>query len=972
MRLWLDGQCFQTASRLRGIGRYALEFMTAIATHHPDVELVISFNASLPNEAIAARETVRHLVAANNIHLWHGAADAGEAQTGFSEKRRLSEAALCYHVDSLAPDIALSTSPFEGMTDLAVPLFPCKMSQTPIASIFYDAIPYRFAEHYLATDLNRAAYMRRLDRHRQFDLNLCISEFSSDEINAILPGANAINISTGVSPHFLAVRPRPNARNMPRYDHRFLLCVGGLDWRKNVSAVVDAYRFIPQALRQDYRLVIVGDYPSHLCVELEQRWAANGLPSMGIVFPGHVSESELFTLYEESSLLIQPSFMEGFGLTAVEAMMCGTPVIAARAGALPEVVGDERLLFDPQSPREMAHLIERILGDDAFRADVSRRNRQRAGKFSWERTASLAVTSLQARVERCGQGQPRVKDVQKDYATWASKQRFDKAAPMAFALAEPPSIEKQTRLIIDATSTMLVDHKTGIQRVVNKICQHIFDSSKDLEGNRVLSFCDDSSGFFDGHGDISQPARKSQRNRLTLRPNDHVLMLDSSWTFHEVHRPFFRAARLRGASVTSCLYDLVPLRTPGFCDSNMPYIFGEWLRTALSYSTGFVCISRAVADELYALLCGIDYPRQMKIGYWRLGADFVASKPSGTIRKAKPHSASPDGTVFLMVGTLEPRKGHQVAIDAFERLWANDGEGSNAQLVIVGKKGWGVDALAEAIRSHSEFGRRLIWHASVSDTKLADLYANCDALLSSSFAEGFGLPLVEAAHFGKPVIASDIPVFREVADPGTGAEFFTVGSSQSLYEVVRAFIVKQRTRPNHQTAPKSEWPTWADSARELETLLVNEDWYKIYEPTYTKAFIPLSDIGAIGKPRTYKSDERSYRLELVGRPTSDAKLKCTRYLVKLTNLSHTTWLGQGDSNGMYGVALSYHVLAPDGTCLVFDNPRTRIPFVIIPGETKVLTVEVPMSLKETGAGWVELELVQEGCDWWGGALRVAL
>ncbi|WP_163616308.1 glycosyltransferase family 4 protein, partial [Klebsiella pneumoniae] len=82
--------------------------------------------------------------------------------------------------------------------------------------------------------------------------------------------------------------------------------------------------------------------------------------------------------------------------------------------------------------------------------------------------------------------------------------------------------------------------------------------------------------------------------------------------------------RLRGAEVISCLYDTVPLRCAAMCDPGMPRVFTEWFKSALTYSTGFVCISKAVADELHAMLAGIAFPRRLKIGYWHLGADFTA------------------------------------------------------------------------------------------------------------------------------------------------------------------------------------------------------------------------------------------------------------------------------------------------------------------------------------------------------------
>jgi hypothetical protein len=135
MRLWIDGQCLQTASRLRGIGRYVTELVRAIAGHYPEVELLVSFNASMPDEALLARESVSNIIDSGNIYVWHGAVSGGEAVEGYTPERRLSEHAIAHHVNCLAPDVALSASPFEGVGDLAVPLLAERGCNSPIASI---------------------------------------------------------------------------------------------------------------------------------------------------------------------------------------------------------------------------------------------------------------------------------------------------------------------------------------------------------------------------------------------------------------------------------------------------------------------------------------------------------------------------------------------------------------------------------------------------------------------------------------------------------------------------------------------------------------------------------------------------------------------------------------------------------------------------------------------------------------------
>ena len=89
-----------------------------------------------------------------------------------------------------------------------------------------------------------------------------------------------------------------------------------------------------------------------------------------------------------------PSFDEGFGLPAVEAMACGTPVVGSRAGALPEVIGDAGLLFDPYQPEELKVCLQRLLENQDLRQELGLKGIRRAGGFTWERSARAALAAF--------------------------------------------------------------------------------------------------------------------------------------------------------------------------------------------------------------------------------------------------------------------------------------------------------------------------------------------------------------------------------------------------------------------------------------------------------------------------------------------------------------------------------------------------------------------------------------------------
>ncbi|MEH6719931.1 MAG: glycosyltransferase family 1 protein [Aurantimonas endophytica] len=962
MRLWFDGQCLQTASNRRGIGRYAIELIKAIAENHRDIEMMISFNAAMPETAIAARESVRSWFRSENVHVWHSARCNGEVHDGYNPGRRLSEAALARHVDALRPDFAIATSPFEGMGDPAVPLLKQPGSAVPVASIFYDAIPRRFPKRYLSAAPHLNIYNRRLNAHLAFDLNLCISEFSLRELQDILGDVPGVNIYAGISEVFNRTLAEQKKEGGDTADDPYVLYVGGLDWRKNVALLPDAFALLDASLRDRFRFVVAGDYPDFLLAEVADRWRANGLPAEQLISRRHVSEADLVRLYRGASLLVQPSFMEGFGLTALEAMVCGTPVVAARAGALPEVVGDDRLLFDPSSADELAAVMTRVLTDDELREETVEVSKERAKRFTWERSAEIAVTALRERLEvlpkPSGEQLPAI-----HAERWRQSEADVDLAVTAFALAEP--VIAPGRLIVDATSTIQVDHKTGIQRVVNKICRKMDWDPDAAPMPHVLSYCDGPDGWYDARGVLETRPDKNAAERLRPRPGDRILMLDSSWTHHLAQRHFFLAARIRGAEVYSCLYDLVPLRLPAYCVPNMPMAFRDWFETALAFSTGFVCISRAVADEFHALLQAIEYPHPMKIGYWRLGADFADDDLQTPVKDVRVAGSAP---VFLMVGTVEPRKGHRIALDAFEQLWA---AGSNARLVIAGKAGWGVEPLLRRIRESPELGGRLVWHEHVDDATLVRLYGEADALVAASHAEGFGLPIVEAAHFGKPVIASDIPVFREVG--GGGADFFDVGSSSSLHEALEQFLGRRKSGDLPAArGDDAAWPSWSQSVAELEAVVLGDNWYVTYEPPEGPAYRTIAEIGKITMRREIPADERQFTLSLVEGATPGPDGEGLSIVVALTNLSQNVWSSRGAGDGRFPIAVGARVLGSDGTMLVDNPPRGTIPMVLIPGETAVLPVRLAPEARLGEGMSLDITVLQEGCAWWDGGIRVPL
>jgi len=210
----------------------------------------------------------------------------------------------------------------------------------------------------------------------------------------------------------------------------------------------------------------------------------------------------------------------------------------------------------------------------------------------------------------------------------------------------------------------------------------------------------------------------------------------------------------------------------------------------------------------------------LQIGWFHLGADIDQSIPtSGIPQNARKMLSLIDSLPsFLMVGTVEPRKGYIQVIDAFTTLWER---GVRVNLVIVGKEGWlglpdserrSIPDIIRRLRKHPELGKHLLWLDGASDEFLQKIYSACTCLIAASEGEGFGLPLIEAAQHGIPIIARDIPVFREVA--GQHAYFFDGLAPENLVDALLEWLdlYKKDATPISRDMP---WLTWKQSSNEL-------------------------------------------------------------------------------------------------------------------------------------------------------------
>ncbi|MBY0239476.1 MAG: glycosyltransferase [Burkholderiaceae bacterium] len=573
-----------------------------------------------------------------------------------------------------------------------------------------------------------------------------------------------------------------------------LLMVGTLEPRKGHSQALAAFELLWQQ-GVDVNLVIVGKN-GWLVEQLVKRLEQHPQREQKLFWLPGVSDEMLLKLYDSCAALLAASEGEGFGLPLIEAAQKNLPIIARGIPVFREVAGEHAYYFDGKEPQALASAITAWL---ALQRDGQAPQSSSMPWLTWEQSAQQL---MDVTVHGKHHGHHEVGEV----------------AP---------------QLLVDVSAVARDDLKTGIQRVVRAqlsellrlrtTAYQVFPVYLTDEGGRwhyryARRYIHQMLGT-DSHGVIDEEVK--------------VASGDVFYSPDFFPRPVIEAARhgvyerwrAQGVRVHFLIHDILPVLRPEFFPPRTDSEFGQWLSTVSANADRLICISGAVADEtrnwLQQAAPQASVPPMAVLHH---GADITASAPSTGLPDDAAAvlaqlAAAPS---FLMVGTIEPRKGHLQALDAFEQLWA---AGLDARLVIVGGEGWKglpdgqrrtIPAIIERLSGHPELGRRLHWLRGISDQYLDQVYGAAACLLVPSEGEGFGLPLIEAARHGVPLIARDIPVFREVAREH--ALYFSGNTGAQLAAAVQEWLQLQQSG---QVAGSSgmPWQTWAQNVEVLTATL---------------------------------------------------------------------------------------------------------------------------------------------------------
>jgi glycosyltransferase involved in cell wall biosynthesis len=376
------------------------------------------------------------------------------------------------------------------------------------------------------------------------------------------------------------------------------------------------------------------------------------------------------------------------------------------------------------------------------------------------------------------------------------------------------------QLLIDVSVIIKSDASTGIQRVVRAFLQQLLD--RPPSGYQVIpvfatsthhySYAPDN--FILGK-DIGLKKHISESRNIQVYSGDIFFGLDLCAHILPKYKQQLKDWKKAGVKIHVLVYDLLPVLYPEWFNVKTTRNFYKWLRSIAVVADSAICISKPVRKDLRLwLVRKYNFARNtLPVTVVDLGCDISSSVPSkglpdGYEQLLEKFSEYPTA---LMVGTLEPRKGHEDVLGAFEKLWQ---QGIAVNLVIVGKPGWKTKSLQKRLLNHTYLGIKVFWLSNVSDEFLDLIYKKTKGLIIASKGEGYGLPLVEALAHGKPILCRDLIVFRN--NENKAVTFFGAAPLKSLQDSLLDWLV---TEKQYDVLTPSKIIDWSEATSQLCKLL---------------------------------------------------------------------------------------------------------------------------------------------------------
>ncbi|WED21999.1 glycosyltransferase family 4 protein [Vibrio sp. JC009] len=392
MKIVIDLQSLQSSSKNRGIGHYTKSLLTQISSDWSDHEVILLLNRFDKKNIEDLCFEHEDFFTQFKVVFFEGLNGSVESSQEYLTRVKLSEELRHTAIEALNPDVVLITSLIEGGSEEFACSIP-KVRNYKVGVIGYDLIPLINPDMHLVIPNVKQWYMRKVNQFHNADIIFAISDSARSEFIEYLNISpnSVVNISSACSQdYFEDVEESERKRCLEKIgiNSHYILYSGACDERKNLFRLIEAYSKLDESIIENNKLALVGRY-SEVDKKLLSKYVKKcGLSSGNIIYTGYISNRELNVLYSKCSLFVFPSLHEGFGLPVLEAMTCGAPVICSNTSSLPEVIGIESAMFDPENVKEIRDLMQLVLTNSDKKKELLENAEVRKLLFSWKITTN--------------------------------------------------------------------------------------------------------------------------------------------------------------------------------------------------------------------------------------------------------------------------------------------------------------------------------------------------------------------------------------------------------------------------------------------------------------------------------------------------------------------------------------------------------------------------------------------------------
>jgi len=298
--------------------------------------------------------------------------------------------------------------------------------------------------------------------------------------------------------------------------------------------------------------------------------------------------------------------------------------------------------------------------------------------------------------------------------------------------------------------------------------------------------------------------------------NDHIVMIGTNWNTSAFEKRARQHSK-RGGRVSQVIYDLIPYRYPQYCIDSLTKKFNIFLNRSRSFASQYICISEATRNDLLDYLS--DFNSDMPVKSWPLAHEFEGyERNEKCLESLQPeHLKKIQRPFVLCVGTIEVRKNGVALLKVWQRLLKELGD-KTPQLVFAGKYGWKIEAFKKLLQEDLSLQQAVTIIPQATDADLAVLYQNCLFFAYPSLVEGWGLPVGEAAWFGKYSIASASSSLPEVC--GDLVDYVDPNNIDDFMQSIKHAIMDEEYRKcREENISQASLRTWKDVAVHLNQLL---------------------------------------------------------------------------------------------------------------------------------------------------------